>query len=148
MTKTDIIEHCKLLILQRIAESQKAMLSAQDAANNEEKSSAGDKYETGRAMGHLERDRNAQQAAKAQEELLSLQKIDIKLKHTSVNTGALVSTTQGVLFVAIGIGTINIKDNKVIVLSPLSPLSVMIKGKKTGDSYMLNGVKHTIKKIE
>ncbi len=148
MTKTDIIEHCKILILQRIAESQKAMLSAQDAANNEEKSSAGDKYETGRAMGHLERDRNAQQAAKAQEELLSLQKIDIKLKHTSVNTGALVSTTQGILFVAIGIGTININDNKVIVLSPLSPLSILIKGKKTGDSYMLNGVKHTIKKIE
>jgi hypothetical protein len=148
VTKTDIIEHCKILILQRIAESQKAMLSAQDAANNEEKSSAGDKYETGRAMGHLERDRNAQQAAKAQEELLSLQKIDIKLKHTSVNTGALVSTTQGILFVAIGIGTININDNKVIVLSPLSPLSILIKGKKTGDSYMLNGVKHTIKKIE
>ena len=148
MTKTDIIEHCKILILQRIAESQKAMLSAQDAANNEEKSSAGDKYETGRAMGHLERDRNAQQAAKAQEELLSLQKIDLQLKHTSVKTGALVNTTQGLLFVAIGIGNITINQHKVIVLSPLSPLSVLIKGKKTGDSYMLNGVKHTIKKIE
>lgn len=147
MTKLEIIEHCKELILKRIAESQKAMQDAQDAANNEEKSSAGDKYETGRAMGHLERDRNAQQAAKAQEELLCLQKIDINLKHTSVNTGALVNSSQGILFVAIGIGTVTIKEKKVIVLSPLSPLSTLIKGKKVGETYILNGIEHTINKI-
>jgi hypothetical protein len=39
------------------------MESAQQSANSEEKSSAGDKYETSRAMGHLEKDMHARQLA-------------------------------------------------------------------------------------
>ena len=37
------------------------MANAQESANAEEKSSAGDKYETGRAMMQIERDKAAQQ---------------------------------------------------------------------------------------
>ena len=43
------------LIGQRMTTAKEAMQQAQESANSEEKSSAGDKYETGRAMGHLQR---------------------------------------------------------------------------------------------
>jgi hypothetical protein len=39
------------VLTQRINTAQAAMDRAQEAANSEEKSSSGDKYETGRAMG-------------------------------------------------------------------------------------------------
>ena len=41
------------------------MVNAQQAANEEGKSSAGDKYETGRAMMQIERDKAAQQLDEA-----------------------------------------------------------------------------------
>src|SRR6478609_11532726 len=49
----------------RIDTSKQAMADAQESANAEEKSSAGDKYETGRAMMQIERDKAAQQLHEA-----------------------------------------------------------------------------------
>ncbi|MBI3232591.1 MAG: 3-oxoacyl-ACP synthase [Bacteroidetes bacterium] len=148
MLKEEIINHCRIIIEGRIAESKKAMQNAQDAANNEEKSSAGDKYETGRAMGHLERDRNAMQVVKAEEELNNLNRIDPSIVHKTISIGALITSSQGLLFLAIGIGSIMVNETKVVVLSPQSPLAEILKGKKAGDTYILNGVKHKISKVE
>ncbi|MCK7553750.1 hypothetical protein MKQ70_01525 [Chitinophaga sedimenti] len=53
--KTRLKAAGELLIKDRIATTQLAIDNAQEAANNEGKSSAGDKYETGRAMGHLQK---------------------------------------------------------------------------------------------
>lgn len=57
------------LISDRIAMAKSAGDNAQAAANSEDKSSAGDKYETGRAMGHLEKDMYARQQAENVKEL-------------------------------------------------------------------------------
>ena len=54
---------CIEILEQRIDASYNSMQNAQAAANEEEKSSAGDKYETGRAMNHLEKDMHARQLA-------------------------------------------------------------------------------------
>lgn len=50
-----------LRIEERITITKLAIANAQEAANSQDKSSAGDKYETGRAMGHLEKDMYARQ---------------------------------------------------------------------------------------
>jgi hypothetical protein len=47
---------CIALLEKRLAISQLAMDQAQESANSDDKSSAGDKYETGRAMGQRDRD--------------------------------------------------------------------------------------------
>src|ERR1700736_1647953 len=60
------------LIGERMAAAKEAMEQAQEAANSEEKSSAGDKYETGRAMGHLQKDMHARQLAESVKELATL----------------------------------------------------------------------------
>ena len=56
--KQTLIEQCEEFVQQKIDVSEKLMNEAQDSANNETKSSAGDKFETGRAMMHAERDKN------------------------------------------------------------------------------------------
>ena len=50
---------------ERIAATQEAIYTAQLSANEETKSSAGDKYETGRAMAQLEIEKNTAQLAEA-----------------------------------------------------------------------------------
>ena len=57
--KEKLRSQCIALIEERMQLAAEAMQQAQDAANAEEKSSAGDKYETGRAMNHIQKDLHA-----------------------------------------------------------------------------------------
>src|SRR5580693_2338076 len=75
---------------QRIAASRAAIDQAQQAANQEEKSSAGDKYETGRAMGHLQKDMHARQLAESMRELASLHAVNADTLYTIAGPGALL----------------------------------------------------------
>ncbi len=50
------------IVQNRINSAATAMANAQESANSNDKSSAGDKYETSRAMGQLDRDMNAKTA--------------------------------------------------------------------------------------
>jgi sortase (surface protein transpeptidase) len=52
--KTRLHSLCVSYVGQRIETAQRAIAIAQASANEETKSSAGDKYETGRAMAQLE----------------------------------------------------------------------------------------------
>ena len=47
---------CAAFLAERIAAATTAMQAAQESANSDTKSSAGDKYETGREMATAERD--------------------------------------------------------------------------------------------
>src|ERR1700761_8343646 len=78
------------LIGQRVATAQEAMRQAQEAANSEEKSSAGDKYETGRAMGHLQKDMHARQLAESMKELAILHAVSTESICREGRSGALL----------------------------------------------------------
>jgi hypothetical protein len=54
-----------MVVHQRIASAEEAIRMAQESANQEGKSSAGDKYETGRAMAQLEIEKASGQLAEA-----------------------------------------------------------------------------------
>ena len=69
-------EKCEEYIAKRIATAQNAMDEAQRAANEETKSSAGDKFETGRAMMHLEKQKNAFQLGEALKVQQQLSKVN------------------------------------------------------------------------
>jgi hypothetical protein len=136
--KQKLKEACVNLLLQRIDTASQAMLLAQESANDAEKSSAGDKYETARAMGQLDRDMNAKQLEEAKRELATLQSIDVTKQYEHITNGAFVVCSQHSFFVAIGLGTLTLDDKKIVVLSPKAPLAVLMNGKKTGNSFRLN----------
>lgn len=144
--KETILEACKELVLQRIQHAEKAMKEAQEGSNSEEKSSAGDKYETARAMGQLARDMNARQLVQAKAELAELVKIDLK-KTETVKTGSLVETDAALYFVAVGLGVISIQGVQVVVLSPKSPLAQQLWGKAEGSAFTFNQKNSSIKAI-
>lgn len=136
-SKENILHACKHILQERIATAEKAMNAAQEASNSEDKSSAGDKYETSRAMGQLDRNMNAKQLFQAQTELGELLKIDIQPTLT-VKSGALIVCETTIYFIALGLGPILVDDQKIIVLSPKSPLAQAMWAKKKGDSILFN----------
>lgn len=133
--KTRLKQHCIAVIEQRIAASKAIIDNAQEAANNEEKSSAGDKYETARAMSHLEKDMHARQLAEHRKDLAALNVIDTTIIHTSVTSGALIDCNAVSFFIAAGLGKQQVDDKIIWFLSPQAPLLKQLLHKKTGDSF-------------
>jgi hypothetical protein len=80
----------ELLITERIAMAKSAIVNTQEAANSEGKSSAGDKYEIGRAMGHLEKDMCARQQQENINEFGKLQKVNTDIIYTTAQTGTFI----------------------------------------------------------
>ena len=138
--KQELYDRCKIKLEERINSFENAMKNAQAASNSEDKSSAGDKYETSRAMGQLDRDMNAKQFVEAQNEYASLLKIFITNESEKVIAGSMIETNIGIYFIAAGIGTIELESvNKtIIVLSPRSPLAMAFMGKKKSDTIHFN----------
>jgi hypothetical protein len=115
------------------------MEAAQESANNEGKSSAGDKYETGRAMSQIDRDRSAGQMDDAVQDMMKLQSMDADRLCDQINNGAVVICGEIIYFIATGLGAIDHEGRKVVVLSPMAPLSNYIRGKKMGETVTFNG---------
>jgi len=93
--KIKLYERCLAFVEQRIASSQKAIEHAQQAANEETKSSAGDKYETGRAMMQLEIEKQSVQLGEAMKLKQTLTQINPEKTTDSIQSGSLVYTDQG-----------------------------------------------------
>ena len=128
----------------RVHAAQEAMQNAQDSANEETKSSAGDKYETGRAMAQIERDRHAQLFDQLRQERAVLDRIDPDFVFQRVGLGALVTTSVGVFFVSVSAGMVVVEGQKVIAMSPQSPLGASLMGKQAGDSFLFQQKKGII----
>lgn len=121
---------------QRIAVANEAMQQAQEAANSEEKSSAGDKYETGRAMGHLQKDMHARQLAELVRELAALHAVNVDDRCVEGRRGAVLRMDSMDLFIGIGLGKQTIGGRTVVFLSPLAPLALTLQNKKAGDEIV------------
>ena len=63
--KRKLYQHCINFVDKRIAAAKETIAMAQESANEDTKSSAGDKYETGRAMAQLEIEKTAGQLEEA-----------------------------------------------------------------------------------
>jgi transcription elongation GreA/GreB family factor len=138
-SKKQVYDECLRLIEEKVDIAKQAMDAAQASANNESKSSAGDKYETGRAMAQLERDKSAVQLSECLKLRSTLASIDPSKRHDSSKLGSLVVTDQGIYFLAIGIGQIKLGDTIVIVLSTSSPLGNKLLDMKADEKITFNG---------
>ena len=126
------------VIGQRMATAKTAMEQAQEAANSEEKSSAGDKYETGRAMGHLQKDMHARQLAESMKELATLHAVPTETLYSEGRTGAFLTADGIGFFISAGLGKQVIDGQTILFLSPQAPLAKLLAGKKAGDTVSFN----------
>lgn len=138
LSKTSVKEHCITLINDRIEGLVKGMAEVQLAANEETKSSVGDKYETARAMNQLEKDMLARQLAENKKELAAMMEVDITGEYDEVKNGSLIRTSEIYFFILGGLGKMVVGGTTVFVISPNAPLAQSLMGKKTGDRIQFN----------
>ncbi|MCX2743272.1 3-oxoacyl-ACP synthase [Mangrovivirga sp. M17] len=146
--KSDIHQHCLAEIRKKIALCEAGMREAQESANNETKSSAGDKYETGRAMAQLEKDKYATQLSEARKLYRALDNLDPAKVKSKVEPGALVYTDSGNYYLSVSVGKIIIDENVFFAISPLTPLAKSIINKTIGETGVFRGKNIKILKIK
>ena len=137
MTKPALHALCHAFIEQRISAARTAMQAAQESSSSETKSSAGDKYETGREMANAERDRNAAHMQQAQQLQAELARISPDALCDAVRPGALVATSMGQFYISISAGKLEGYD--VFAVSPAAPVAVALKGLRAGEEAAFNG---------
>lgn len=122
----------------RIAAARAAMVRAQESANQEEKSSAGDKYETARAMGQIDHAMNARQLEKAQQDRQLLNTIALA-SHNTIQMGSLFWLGDRLFFMGAGLGALPVLGHTVVSISPASPIGRQLVGKTKGGTVELQG---------
>ncbi len=145
--KQQLHAHCLAYAEERIDLATQAIHAAQASANEESKSSAGDKYETGRAMAQLEIEKHSTQLAEAQKLKRVLEKIDPAQKSGSAQAGSLVITNQGNFYIAIAAAPFTLEGKTYFPVSPVSPIAQKLLGLKRGDPFTFNGKDFVIGEI-
>lgn len=135
--KEDLFEACTLFVNRKLKNIEEIMLANRMGLENESKSSAGDKHETGRAMLHLEMEKASQQFEVVSKMKEVLQRIDINTTSKHIKLGSLVETDQGSYFLSISAGQVNIGDKVYYAVSSSSPIGAVLLGRDQGEQVKL-----------
>lgn len=142
--KNQLVNIIKSALQNRMDEANAAIISAKDSRDSDTKSSAGDKYETGREMMQMEMNKAELQMQAAKKLLHELDKIDLTSSGNNVKPGSIVTTNREIFFMTIGFGKIEFDGKEVFVISPASPLGAILLNKATGTSFSFQGIDRLI----
>lgn len=145
--KQQLYNLCEEYIEKRIEAARSAIDEARNAANNDTKSSAGDKYETGREMMQQETNRNMAQLAEAVKLKTALARINIAAARGAAANGSLVITDNGNFFIAIGAGAFTIDNQTYFTVSSSSPIGLKLMGLSKGKFFNQNDKIYRIKEV-
>lgn len=145
IVKLEILALTKQKLAHKISTLEN-LIAETRAANNETKSSMGDKYETSREMVQQEINNLQIQLGEHLRAQEVLTKISSALMEKA-GSGSLVETDKGLFYIAVSLGEMNFNNKKIFLISPESPLAKAMNGKSAGEKFTLNGTEQTIKNI-
>jgi hypothetical protein len=122
-----------------------AMEDAQQSANDY--GAPRDRYDSFRAQMMRKRDMLAQQLAAIKEDIRNLRQLKPGLVATKVEHGALVKLNTQTLYIASGIGKIDLDGVAYYVVSPVVPLVTAMQNLKAGDTFSFRGTTMQILEI-
>jgi len=142
--KEKIHAYALSLCEERIVLAENELKELSKSAAEDTKSSAGDKYETGRDMINLEKEKVAENLAVSSKMKSLLSQIDPAIHLSKVRTGSLVRTEEEMFFISTSLGKITIDGEVIFAISPISPIAQVMLDLVIGDSFTFNGKKKSI----
>lgn len=145
--KQQIHQQCLAHIQKSLEAAKQAIADAQAAAADDTKSSAGDKYETGREMAQQQTDRNMTVLNETNKLLIALNKINPSVVANKIAPGSVVFTNNGNFYIAVSAGVITVGGEKFFAVSPASPIGLKLMGLAAAAEFKLNDKIYQIKKV-
>lgn len=146
--KKALLQKLNDLLDERVAALEHALRAAKDSRDSDTKSSAGDKYETGREMAQQEIDKHQAQLAKTRLMKNELAAVDVVPEKLVAGFGSLVVCDSGNYFLAVAFGKVALNRIDYFCLSLASPVGQALAGKRAGDRVSFNGKTISIVRIE
>ncbi|MEX1002776.1 MAG: 3-oxoacyl-ACP synthase [Crocinitomicaceae bacterium] len=145
--KIRLYKKCHEIVADKIRDIELAISEAQDAANQETKSTAGDKHDTARAMMQLEVEQKSRQLAEAKKLKQALASFDPTSGQHKIEQGSLIITETANYYISIGLGKLEVDRELYFAISPLSPIAQAVMHKKNSTYFEWNGKKIEIKRF-
>lgn len=146
--KSQLIIAAKAYVEARITRFNETIKELEDALKPESRSCMGDKYETSRAMLHLEFEKISGQVDQCRTLKKTVSLIENQPVSTKIGFGSAVLTTGANYFIAIPAGELLVEDLKFYAVGINSPVAVALLGKKVGDWFSVNSQEFEILAIE
>lgn len=141
--KSEIHANLRSILEKTLDEARREYVLAKESRDSDTKSSAGDKFETGREMMQREMDKLNALVDNTLNSIAKLDRIADLPASAVISEGCLVETDQDTYYISIGYG----KLDAVYAISIESPLGLELKGKRVGDHVEMRGRIITIKSI-
>jgi transcription elongation GreA/GreB family factor len=146
--KQKVYQKFKQVVTDKIDRLQKQLAELKESTANETKSTAGDKYETTRALLQTEQDTVRKKIQEARDQEVSYHQIDNTITSPVIRPGSLVKTSNGWFFISVALGKIIVDGKTVTAISPLSPLGQSLIGLTTNTAIEIKGIYYLIEIIE
>lgn len=137
--KEKLYKACEAYVDERIKRIEDAMAGLESDLENETKSSAGDKYETGREMINLEINKLAEQLQQFKNLRNTLNVAKSRTNNGSAQLGTAVKTNMANYFIAIPADRIILDGDEYFAIGANSPIAQLLLHKKAGEEITFNG---------
>lgn len=145
--KQRLYDYCVSAVEDKIQRAEEALRHLQSSHETESKSSMGDKYETGRAMINLEKEKVAQQLNEASKMRKLLAGLDPEKSSDKIGAGSLVVTDVANFFISVSLGRMTLEGDEYFIISPISPIGQQLLDKGVGDTLSFAGKSQKIIRI-
>ncbi len=145
--KAKLLNASNLLVDKKIESVHLAMKDASDSMQDDTKSSAGDKFETGREMMQIELNNKQVQLNQLIQLKNDLKRIDPHASKDFVDFGSVVHTDKGNYFISVALGKVHVDDTDYYALSLASPIGKVLRGLHINETAIFNKQAITITAI-
>lgn len=142
--KNQIHRACIDQLEERIARLEKRVASIEESKKAEMGSTIGEVFESGKTMIQMDGQKFRQQLNLNRSQLVQLQQIIHENNSDVVRNGSLVETTNGLYYIAIGLGEMVVGGQKYYAVSEDAPAGKALIGKKVDDEVIVEQGKMTI----
>lgn len=143
-----LFKACRSYVDQRVQRILKSISDLEESLLNESKSSAGDKYETGREMINMEYEKLSNQLQEFRKLEATITMAERNAPNGIIELGSVVRTNGANYFIAIPAGEIISGDEKFYAIGTNAPIAIALIGKKEGDEMNFNNKTSRILSIE
>ena len=142
--KKELLEQVFKQIDDKISILQSELKVYKDSAENETKSTAGDKHDTSKSMMQLEQEKMGAQLSDLLNQKSVLLNITVKTKQKSIGLGSLVYTNNGNFFLSIFSKQIILNSVNYFPVSIQSPIGKELLKSKKGSTITINAKQYTV----
>ncbi len=135
--KALVLQKAKSQIQERLNNLRTSIQAAQQSANEEGKSSMGDKYETARAMAHLNTEMLGTQLRESEKIIQALERLQDSHSE-QLSHGCLAHFTNGWFWIAPGGGKLSVENHDIFWISTHAPWAKHFSGMKVGEVREFN----------